>query len=88
MGAEPSETNLHSCSLAHLQIWGIKFPVRESLIMAVKATIASRWPLSLSALFDTLFLTITAELLQGRVGDVILTLFRVAVQWASWWVLP
>lgn len=71
-----------------LQAWRVRFSIYGSLTATAKAIVSVRWPLTISALFDAFLLITTTELLQGVIGDIVMTLLRIAVQWASWWVLP
>lgn len=42
----------------------------------------------LSSMIDCIAIVLFSELMHGVVGDVVFWLFRAALRWCRWWVLP
>lgn len=48
----------------------------------------AEWPVTTSAICNSLTWIVLAELLVGILGDIIMLLARISLQWMAWWVLP
>lgn len=53
-----------------------------------KAMYNKEWPVTTNAIFNMLTWIVFSELLVGLLGDIIMLVAKILLQWMSWWVLP